>query len=276
MLKKISIVFLFVLVSNIFSQQFHVEYQKLEGNLSPKDLTKDNFGRYDGYSMPMNENEAAYFIVYAENFSPSLVLIDPEGELYQKASAKGEDYVSMGLLVPQSGDWVLYIVGDSSAHGNYLLQYAFTDSTSLFLDNNADFCEGVSYLLEHANAYFLFPQTFPTKKPLYQLNGAVDAFINGDDASYNSIFYQGNKKVEADEVYKSLSEKISDCVPKGWKEKIGKDDVHNSGNEQFVTWTEPVKNNARYVKVSIVEYSENESSSEYLDKYSVELTIMKY
>lgn len=275
MLNKIFAIFFIVFVSNVFSQHFNVEYQKLEGSLTSTDLSKKNFGRYDGFQMPMNENEAAYFIIYAENFSPSLVLIDPNNELYQQAPAKGEDYVSMGVLVPYSGDWVLYVVGDSSAHGNYVLQYAFADSASLFLDNNQDFCTGFSYLLAHANAYFAFPQTFPTKKPLFKFKNAVDAFINGDDASYNSVFYQGDRKTEADNSYNSLVEKVTSCVPNSWKQKKGSETIDDTGTENFVTWTESVNNNPRYIKVSITEYSEEDSSTEYLDKYSVDLTIMR-
>lgn len=276
MFKKTILLSLFVLITNLFAQQFNVEYQKIEGDLTSRDLLKDNFGRYDGYSMPMIENEAAYFIVYAEDFSPSLVLINPKNELYQQVSAKGEDYISMGILVPESGDWILYVVGDSTARGSYLLQYAFADSTSLFLNSDAEFCTGINYLLAHSNAYFLFPQTFPTEKPIFKFKNSVDAFINGDDASYNSVCYEGDKKVDAEKKYNDMIENVTSCIPKNWKQKKGSETIDGTGTEKYVTWSEPVNNNPRSIKVALVEYSEENSSTEYLNKYSVDLTIMRY
>lgn len=276
MIKKLILFLLLVCFNSLVAQEFFVDYQKIEGKLTSQDLVKEDFGRYDGYKMPLNKGERAYFIVYAEEFSPSLIVVTPNDEKFQQVSARGEDFVTLGFKVPQSGEWVLYVVGDKNAQGNYMLQYAFADSASLFLNENVEVCVGLNYLLAHSTAYFLFPQTVPSNKPLFKFADAVDAFINGDDASYNSVFYQGDNNKEAQAVYDSLIERIGKCVPKNWEKQKGTDTVNGSGVENYIKWSEPVKNNPRVVKVALTDFSNEDSGAEYINKYSVDLVIMRY
>ncbi len=276
MIKKLILFLSLFCFNSLVAQEFFVDYQKIEGKLTSKDLVKENFGRYDGYKIPLNKGERAYFIVYAEEFSPSLIVVTPNDEKFQQVTPRGEDFVTLGFKVPESGEWVLYVVGDKNAQGDYVLQYAFADSASLFINDKVEFCVGLNYLLAHSTAYFLFPQTIPSTKPLFKFSDAVDAFINGDDASYNSVFYQGDKEKDAQEVYNSLSNRIGNCIPKDWKRKNGSDSVNGSGVENYIQWNEPIKNNPRVVKVALTEFSNADSETEYINKYSVDLVIMRY
>lgn len=276
MIKKLILFLSLVCFNSLVAQEFFVDYQKIEGKLTSQDLVKENFGRYDGYKMPLNKGERAYFIVYSDEFSPSIIVVTPNEEKFQQVSARGEDFVTLGFKVPESGEWVLYVVGDKNAQGNYMLQYAFADSSSLFVNENVEFCVGLNYLLAHSTAYFLFPQTIPSNKPLFKFPDAVDAFINGDDASYNSVFYQGDEEQYAQEVYDSLVGRIGNCLLKDWTKKNGTDAVNGSGVENYTEWREPVKDNPRIVKLSLIDLSNVESSAEYINKYSVDLVIMRY
>ncbi len=269
------IIFL-ISVSSVFAQEFYVDYQKIEGELTSKDLFRENFGRYDGFKMPMNKGERAHFIVYSNSFSPSLILVTPGDKKFQQASAKGEDFVTLGFKVPESGEWVLYVVGDSVSRGEYLLQTAFADSASLFLNENADFCTGMNYLLAHSNAYFIFPQTVPSSRSVYQIKGSIDSFVNGDDPSYNASFYQGNDKVKAGKKFIDLEKQIDACNLKGWKKKVEQDNNDESAIEKSITWTEQGKGSQRIVRLSYSDLTTSEEETEYLDKYSVDLVIMKY
>lgn len=275
MFKKIFAGILFiVLISN--AQEFFVEHQKIEGKLNSTDLMKQNFGRYDGFQLPLNKGERAHFIVYSEDFSPSIVLVTPDDKKFQQAQGRGDAFVSMGLKVPESGEWVLYVVGDSAAQGDYLLQYSFADSASLFLNSKADFCTGINYLIAHSNAYFIFPQTVPSKNSLYQIEGALDVYINGDDASYNAVMYEGNSIEEAKTVYEEVFAKIKNCVPKDWQLKESKVDTEFAGVESYAVWNEKTKSNPRIIRLTLLDNSETEAGVEYPTDYTLELLVMRY
>lgn len=254
------------------AQEFYVEYQKIEAELNSQDLFKENFGRYDGYQLPLNKGERAHFIVFSEDFSPSLVLVTPNDTKYQQASARGDDFITMGLKVPESGEWLLYVLGDSAAEGEYYLQYAFADSASLFLSKDADFCTGLNFILAHSNAYFIFPQTIPSNRPLHKLSGAVDSFINSDDAAYVATYYEGDNLEKAKAKYQSLSESLKKCLMKGWK----REKINNSEMVNMDVWSEVVENNPRRVRIYLNDTSKIDDGVNYPYQYAVELVVMKY
>lgn len=271
MLKNVilSLLFMFIITNG---QEFYVEYQKIEAELTESDLFKDNFGRYDGYQLPLNKGERVHFMVFSESFSPSLVLVTPNDTKYQQASARGDDYITMGLKVPETGEWLLYVLGDSTAEGDYYLQYAFADSASLQLKGDVDFCTGLSFILAHSNAYFIFPQTVPSSRLLHKLKGSIDSFINSDDAAYVSTFYEGNDNEAAEKIYNSLKKSVQSCLSENWKSK----EIDNSESTGSMTWSENVKQNPRVVVVSFNDTSEINAGVDYQYKYAVELIVMRY
>lgn len=267
--------FLFGILATIIlsnAQEFYVEYQKIEGELTTKDLYKENFGRYDGFQLPLNKGERVHFIVFSEDFSPSLVLVTPNDTKYQQASARGDDFITMGLKVPKSGEWLLYVLGDSTSEGKYFLQYAFADSASLFLSDEADFCTGLNFILAHSNAYFIFPQTIPSNRPLHKLEGSIDAFINSDDAAYVALFYEGDDLNDAKGKFGSVISSMQSCLTNGWK----KEEAKSSETMNSVTWSEDAKNNPRVITIMLNDTSEIENGANYQFKYVVELVVMKY
>lgn len=277
MKKRVCILF-FILISimTLNAQEFFVDHQRIEGELTSKDLYRPDFGRYDGYQMPLTKGERVHFILFSNSFSPSLVIVTPDEKKYQQTTARGDDFVTLGFKVPVSGEWVLYVVADSLARGEYYLQTAFADSASLFLNESAEFCTGMNYLLAHANAYFIFPQTVPSTRNVYRINGAIDSFINGDDPSYNASFYEGDGADEAESKFNSIAKKIDECIPKGWKKTQRTDNIGDGVIENSILWTEQVKSNYRIIRLSLTDFSANDSDEDYLGNYSVDLLIMKY
>lgn len=277
--KKTALLFLILAAFSIpaFGQtsKFNVEYSTKEGSLTKKDFVKKEFGRYDGYQLPLNKGEYAYFVIFSNDFSPNLVLMDPNGEVYQRSSSKGDQYVSVGINAPVGGEWLLYVIGDSTALGDYSLQLGFTDSASLSINKKADFCTGLDYLTAHANAYFVFLQSLPTEEPLYQLEGSVDAIINGDDASYTTSFYQGNNSAEAAKIYESLLAKIKACPAlTGWTFQSTDWQHTSSGKEMTAVWRGKKSGSHRLVQVSFCDLSEA-TDADYPEDYTIELVIKK-
>lgn len=273
----IFVLILFPVLIPAQEQNFNVEYSRIEGKLSKNDLVKQDFGRYDGYQLPMNKGEYAYFIVYSGSFSPSLILLTPDDKIYQQVSANGEDFTSFGINVPFGGEWILYVLGDSLSTGDYFLQLSFSDSASLSVNPDADFCTGLDYLVAHANAYFIFPQSLPTNEPLYQLEGSNNSFINGEDASYNSVYYQGNKLNEAEETYNSLVDKVNQCIDlQGWTKNSSDWETVEELSEMKVLFSEKDNSNGnnRIIEITLTDLSKA-TDADYPNDYMVELVITK-
>ena len=178
--------------SQVNKQQFQVDFNEIQGELTSKDLYKKDFGRYHGYEIELYEGEAINFVVYTKNFQPSIAFVNPNGEIYQQSSRNDKGYANIVTIVPKSGNWVLYVIGDQSSRGSYTLQSAIAEPNSLSLDKDADFCITLNFLLAHSNAYFFLLENSLSGKQLVKMNGAVDSFLDEESGSYNAVFYDGN------------------------------------------------------------------------------------
>ena len=271
---SVLLILLFVYAPLMFAQQqFQVEFHRQSGKLTSSDLYKKGFGRYDGYQLPVNKGEAVNLLIYSEKFTPTILLVDPEGKTFRQNSANAEGYAHIETVIPSTGEWIVYVVGDSMATGDYFFQYGFAEPNSIELDSNADFCTGIDFLLEHANAYFIFlenPVDLTARFP--KLEGATDAFIDEDDGSYTATMYDGNNEKEAVDIYDNLLKKVKSCVKKGWKVEESDWKTVEEYREKYYMYKEQTAS-PRYVKVSLIDYGK--ASDEFLNKYNVVVIINK-
>jgi hypothetical protein len=205
---RIEFLFLFVFLSfysaNIFGQ-FDVEYNEINGSLTKTDEFKKELGRYDGYEIPLYEGEAVNLIVYSEKFSPRLIFVTPGGNIYKQASSGTSKIASIISTVNESGNWILYVVGDSAATGDYTFQYSFASKNSLILPVQHDFCTSLQFVVAHAKAYFLLMENpVDAKTAFVKINNAVDAFIDESDGAYTAKMYEGNNLAEAEKIYNQI------------------------------------------------------------------------
>lgn len=237
--------------ANIFGQ-FEVEFNEIKGSLTKTDEFKKEFGRYDGYEIPLYDGEAVNLIVYSEKFSPKLIFVTPGGNIYKQSSSGSSKIASIISKVNESGNWILYVVGDSSATGDYTFQYSFASKNSLQLPEHHDFCTSLQFIVAHAKAYFLLMENpVDTKTSFVKLNNAVDAFIDESDGAYTAKMYEGNNLAEAEKIYKQYSNDVGKCLDKSWIKKseswVDVDDY----KVKSVLYTEPVKEKERLVLVSL-------------------------
>lgn len=273
--RKFIIIFYSIFFLGLFQTliaQFDVEFNKIEGNLNKNDKYQYNFGRYDGYEIPLYEGEAVNFLVYSDKFSPRLVFVNPSGKVFKEAFTDKSNIASIITTVSESGSWILYVVGDSSAEGNYTLQFAVASSNSTELQPNSDFCTTLNFIIAHAKAYFLLLETpINSKQAFVKLNDALDAFIDESDGSYVAKFYEGNNLGDAEKIFRELTEKISHCLGKLWnvqsKNWQSAEDYKIKGN--LISETSDEK--GRYIQISLINFKN--SKQKFIGDYVVQVEI---
>ncbi|MDH7603587.1 MAG: hypothetical protein QHH13_01680 [Melioribacter sp.] len=270
---KISFLFLFVLYLNIsLFAQFEVEFNKIEGSLEKSDKYQKNFGRYDGYEIQLYEGEEVNFLVYSDKFTPRLVFVNPEGKVFKETLAEKKNIATIITKIPVSGEWILYVVGDSTSLGSYTLQLAVAAVNSISLPQNSDFCTTLNFLLAHSKAYFLLLETpINSKQSFVKLNGSVDAFIDENDGSYIAKFYEGNDLKVAEKILRELISSIKNCLSKNWKMQ-SKDWQKNDDYKIKGTLISEIKSDVkRYIQISLIDFKN--SRQKFMGDYVVQVEI---
>ncbi|MBI1939599.1 MAG: hypothetical protein HYS25_15930 [Ignavibacteriales bacterium] len=273
MISKIFFVILIsILCSQNLSAQFAVEFNEVKGTLNSTDKFKSGFGRYDGYEITLYKGEAVNFVVYSDKFQPRLAFVSQKGEVYKQSNGDQNNVASLIASVPEEGEWILYVAGDSTASGSYTFQYAFASANSISLSADADFCSRIKFIAEHAKAYFLlFENSFDSQQPFVKLEGSLDTFLD-EDGSYNSVLYEGNNIKEAEKIVRELSNNISKCLGKSWQKKtsqwIGEEDYKVKTELFSVSEEKP-----REVKVNLLDLKN--SRQKFTGDYKVVLTIFR-
>ena len=250
--KVLPVVFILIIASNTVFSQFEVEYNEIKGTLTKSDEYKKEFGRYDGYEIPLYEGEAVNLVAYSDKFTPRLIFVSPNGKVFKQSLSSKSNVASIITSVNESGEWILFVVGDSSATGDYTFQYAFASKNSVQLPKDADFCTSLNFITAHAKAYFLLLENpIDAKNPFVKLNGALDAYIDESDGSYTAKMYEGNNLAEAEKIYKNYSENVGTCLDKSWIKKSESWVSVEDYKVQSTLYTEPVKEKERLVLVAL-------------------------
>lgn len=255
----------------VFSQNYNVEFYNIEGELSSDDLLKPEFGRYDGYKLPMTEGELATFIVYSEDFNPIIVMVTPEDKVYFQSKKNPTGLASFTSEIPETGEWILYVLGGKNDLGNYLFQYGFANKDAQVVPDSKDFCGTLNFLKSHSTAHFVFLEQLMGKNGTVKFKGAYDAYLNGSDASYNIVMYDGNDKGEAEKIYSQLGASIKACDDKfsekknNWSEQNG----YKEKSTQFIL----AKEKESIIKVIFFDYTNLEDEN--VNNYSIEVVVMK-
>ena len=267
------LIFLISAVINRAQSPFQVEFYKSKGMLTKADLVKKDFGRYKGFEIPANKGEAADFVIYSPSFKPSLVLADEKGSVIKQVPGRDEHTAILSAVFPKSGNYILYLVADESASGEYDFQYAFTNENSLSLAPDADFKTAVSYLAEHAKAYFLFfDNPVDGKDTFYKMKDATDVNLERD-GSYSAVFYKGNDMVAAQGIFVELSDKLKECFNSDWEKYTTDWKTEKNIREKYIQFKEKSQEEARIVKLSLYDFSN--AKQNYRFSYGVTLVFSK-
>lgn len=269
MKQLLTIILTLILVSTVLGQdnQYKVEYYRTDGKLTAEDKVKNDFGRYDGYNISMKKGEYVNFIAYSEDFVPAFVLINPAGKAVLEKRGGDEGLVSFRTQIDQTGEWVLYLVSNRNATGEYRLEYGFASENAMQLPEGVDFCETLGFLTAHANGYFSFLEG--DKIP--ELPGSEGASIDVFATLYENNFYLGNDKGRAEKIFEETKAELKNCLS-AWETS----EEQNFRSEEFYSTYIDFREKAdeqdgRMVKLIMKEYSGESANFD----YSVDVLIGK-
>ncbi len=272
-MQKLFILFLLAITVLVSAQEQekYVDYSYSEGTLEKTDKFKQGMGRYDGYTVPLNKGESLYLSLYSESFKPSLILVSPKGDIFKEVQYHGNDFLNLNTKIPESGDWVLYIVGDKNAEGQYVYQIAFASESMSIHPDSGDVCGAVKYLLLHSNAYNVFLQG---DENIYLFPGSVEAYLDGNDASYNNVFARTNDEREAELVFTNYKLLIDECLSDKWKRTSRTWSENEDGYKvKYVEFARATKTDSYRITLQLSDY--RELNEEGKPGFSVELQVLK-
>lgn len=271
------------LVGRAQSGEVKVSHLSFAERLTGDDETAPDFGRFDAYEVVLQRGDRLLVQVRAREFTPSIVLIAPDDTSHlAKFAENGRQIVTYGVAVPESGTWLLVVRGDSTALGEYELQAWWVEAHSLQLPAGADLCDQVNFVIAHANADFYFisqtplTQTFqPEYVPTVVLTGAISAKITPAEG-YVALFYRGNNKQQARQVYSNLAGKLKFCNGGTWTEHF-RDwrvvDVLNGIKQMVYELREKEREDYRFVRVVTEDFSSNPVARQ---RYTVSVIIGRH
>ncbi|MCF8241839.1 MAG: hypothetical protein K9J16_10665 [Melioribacteraceae bacterium] len=278
---RLSLLLSIILTLTISAQEslFQVGSFTIHDELTVQDPIDPDYGRYDAYEVYLSKGDRIAINLSAKEFWPFMFLVSPENETVFVYPDKEKRITTLDTVAFETGNFDLYVVGDTNSFGKYDCEINLASSRSQLIKEDVDLCTSIKYVLEHANADFYF-----LKDGLY--NGEVEVWnsnvkITGSNEnkisimgreSFQSKFYHGDVKAEAENLFNELVSQIKDCLNDGWRET--EKDWYESGNsnnykEKFVKNYETGKIDFRFIKIIIREY---DLSSK---KYSVEIQIDK-
>lgn len=251
---------------------YQVEFNEVKGVLKSTDKYKKDFGRYQGFEIPLFEGERANFALFASWFNAQMILVDPKGKVYKQSSEAREGVVSILTEIPISGDWILYVVGEKDDIGNFALRYAFASANSYNISQNMDLCSSLNFLIAHASAHFLMLPTDHLNNSGMELIGRDgNADVDEKDGSLIITKYSGASEREAKIQYQDLIEKISSCI--GDCEISEFKSENENGSVQFIGTMFTYKSEKPGVKISIELVTELNVTDANTNSYTVLIII---
>lgn len=266
--------FIFILLSfySVTYAQFEVEYTKIDGSLNTSDNYRENFGRYDGYEFELYQGEAVNIVVFSDDFLPKIFFVNPKGKVFKEAYSEKTNVAVITTSIPESGEWILYVVGDSLTIGNYTLQLSIASANSISLPPDTDFCTKLKFILAHANAYFfLLEAPVSSKTEFVKLNGSIDTFIDENDGSYVSKFYEGNSLKDAEKIFSEIINRVRNCLDKNWKQQSKDWQTVDDYKIKGIMILESGKEIERYIQISLIDLKK--SKQKFMGDYVVQLEI---
>ncbi len=266
------ILVLILLSSVTYYAQFEVEYNEIKGELTSTDKYESGFGRYDGYEIPLYENESVNFVVYTDSFFPKLVFVTPQGNVFRQTQLRNDGVASLITTVNESGNWLLYVLGDSTALGSYTLQYAFASSNSVSLHKDSDYCTILDYLTAHSKAYFLLLENITeVKSILKNLYTSSDAFLDEESGAFVLKIYEGNDLKYSDSLMDEITDKTSKCIEKSWHSSKENKKTVNDYKVRTNSFVENIKEKERFIRIELFDLTN--SKEKFLGNYVLQIVI---
>jgi len=276
-MKKIIYLLMIVFSVSLTAQSnVRVEEFVINGSLKKSDPVSAGLGRINAIKLNLKVGDRLYSKLTAD-FVPLLVLVPPSG-VYKITYPDEKTFAATyNGIIDEPGQWLIYIVGDSTATGNYTLLNKYASVGSMNFNNSLDYCDRVNLLLSHEKAHFFFLKGKEIDdsgiwESKINLENDVAAEIYGNKNEYfkTTIFKSSNYKLSKSE-FTYTADNIAKCLGSGWTKR--ENDWHNVlGNDnvsqKIILFAEKSKDK-RYVKIIL---SKNKKTKEAAD-YTISLII---
>lgn len=265
------ILILFSLNISLLSQ-YEIEFNESKGNLTLTDKYKSGFGRYDGYEITLYQNEAVNFIVHSSSFEPKLFFVSPDGNIFKQSSSEQSNITSIISSIPVSGDWLLYVVGDSASVGEYTLQSAFASSNAVSYVGDSSFCSILSFITAHSKAYFLlFENSFDSKNSFISFTNSIDSYLDEESGFYTSKMFENDNLNSAEISFNQYSDEVQKCLNGNWTTKMFDWYSEKDFRIKEFQFAEETTEIERYVKIKLYDFKN--SREKFLFNYVVNIEI---
>lgn len=270
-MKKFVFLFVVIFISSTFAQNnLRVEEFKINGFLKSDDPISSGLGRINAVKLNLNKGDRLYSRLTAD-FIPLLVLVPPSGEYKIMYPDEKTFAASFNGTIDETGQWLIYIVGDSTDTGKYTLANKYASVKSLDLKKAGSFCDKIKLLLNHEKAHFCFLKGKEIDDSgIWQSKLKFDNIISSEiygieKGWFKAVFNKYSDKKLANKEFLNISSKVEKCIGSGWNKK--ENDWHNvlgkeSTNEKIVLYRES-GNTKRYIKVILSEKILADAEKEY-------------
>ena len=230
-MKKIIYFFMIVFSISLTAQnKVRVEEFVINGSLKTNDPVSAGLGRINAIKLNLKVGDRLYSKLTAD-FVPLLVLVPPSG-VYKITYPDEKTFAAtFNGIIDEPGQWLIYIVGDSTATGNYTLVNKYASVGSMNFNNSLDYCDRVKLLLSHEKAHFFFLKGKEIDdsgiwKSKLNLENDVNAEIYGNANEYfkTSLLKSSNYKTSNEE-FNYIADNIAKCIGPGWTKR--ENDWHN-------------------------------------------------
>lgn len=270
-MKKIVYLFMLVLSVSLMAQNnVRVEEFIINGSLKVDDPISAGLGRINALKLNLKVGDRLYSKLIAD-FVPLLVLVPPSG-VYKITYPDEKTFAATyNGIIDEPGQWLIYIVGDSTATGNYTLVNKYASVASMNFNSTLDYCDRVNLLLSHEKAHFFFLKGKEIDdsgiwKSKLNLENNISAEIYGNANEYfkTMILKSSNYKSSNDE-FDYIVNSIEKCIGSGWTKK--ENDWHNVlGNdnvsEKIMLFAEK-GSDKRYFKIILSKNTKPKGTVEY-------------
>ena len=281
-MKKLGLVLLFTMCVTLLRAQSDLRVEKfdIDGTLTVNDPISEDLGRINAVQFNFNEGDRFYSELTAD-FFPMLVLVAPSGEYNIRYPKENERAAIFDEKIKESGQWLLYIVGDSSDTGNYHLLNMYASSSAMRFGDSLSFCDKLKLLVLHDKANFYFLRKNQTDEEAQSWESEITlgdsgrGMIFGSDLStFKSLLLKTDLKEEADAEMKNLAERIQSCLSADWQKVEGKwQNILGTENvkEKKIAFVERGKGN-RYIKLTETEITTDTFPNMY---YKIDIVISR-
>jgi len=216
LLKIISLLIIFTITILAQEQNPNSSFT-ISDKLSKDDLIDPTLGRYDAYQINVGKGDLIAFKLTAHKFIPFLLLISPSHKAILKTPTKTDLHtVNFDTVAFEKGNWDMYIIGDTSAFGQYKCIVGFASPQSVKLKNSS-FCGKIKFLLKQSDANFLFLNTDSIMKYFQIPDSSIE--INNENNFISFTIANFKSKKATIEKFKQYLNAISECLGNNYYSK---------------------------------------------------------